>query len=85
MDYSDLKAIVQPIIDERLDHWHLNDTFETDMPTSERLALDLFFLIKRKLVDWQLEKLTAVKGSYPIALAYVEIKETCTSGCRYSD
>jgi 6-pyruvoyltetrahydropterin/6-carboxytetrahydropterin synthase len=35
MDYGDLKAAVQPMIDTYLDHYHLNDILEN--PTSENL------------------------------------------------
>lgn len=85
MDYGDLKSIIQPIVDSRLDHWHLNDKFDTDSPTSEFIAVALYHQIKRALWQWQVEAGISEKGDYKISLAYVEIRETCTSGCRYSE
>lgn len=67
VDYADLKAPLKPIIENQLDHWHLNDTLKTDMPTSEFVAEWLF----HKLVD-KLPNLVAVV-----------IEETCTSRCEY--
>lgn len=52
---------------EQLDHHYLNDIPGLENPTSENLA------------RWIWEKL---KPSLPL-LSYIEIKETCTSGCRY--
>lgn len=47
LDYAELDAIVQPIIDE-LDHRCLNDIPELDNPTSEILALWLRDRIAKK-------------------------------------
>lgn len=52
---------------ERLDHYYLNEIPGLENPTSENLARWL----------WQ-----ALKPVLP-ALSCVEIRETCTSGCRY--
>lgn len=52
---------------ERLDHYYLNEIPGLENPTSENLARWL----------WQ-----ALKPDLP-ALSCVEIRETCTSGCRY--
>ena len=41
MDFGDLKAVVQPIIDQYLDHWDLNETIPV-YPTSENIACWLF-------------------------------------------
>ncbi len=64
MDYSDLKKPMKAIID-RLDHSHLNDVFNCQMPTSEYIAQWMFDTLKASLPD----------------LFSVEIKETCTSEC----
>ena len=67
LDYADLKAAVQPLLDQYLDHWHLNDTLALAAPTSEAVAC------------WLYERLRAVLPT----LVAVEIEETCTSRCRY--
>lgn len=67
IDYGEIKLRVQPIVDNYLDHWHLNDTFGTDSPTSEFLAQRLFYMILGVLPE----------------LTAIEIAETCTSACRF--
>lgn len=72
MDYSDLKALIKPIEDE-LDHRHLNDVFESEMPTSELVAREVYGMLVSK---------------FPrdgVHLKAVTINETCTSSCRYSE
>ncbi len=49
MDFADLKAPLKPIIDQYLDHHHLNKTLSTDMPTSEFVAQWLFRMLERSL------------------------------------
>ncbi len=68
VDYYDIGRVVQPIIAGYLDHWHLNDTLQTDRPTSEFIA------------RWAYERL---KPLLP-ALVAVTISETCTTSCRYA-
>ncbi len=67
IDYSEIKAICAPIIDE-LDHKYLNDIEYLENPTSENIAKYLWEKIKRKL---------------PM-LSMVEVRETPSTGCRYS-
>ncbi len=67
IDYSEIKAICAPIIDE-LDHKYLNDIECLENPTSENIAKYLWEKIKRKL---------------PM-LSMVEVRETPSTGCRYS-
>lgn len=67
MDFGDIKAALQPLVDEFLDHWHLNETLMCDSPTSEYVAMWIFKRLEDKLPG----------------LASVEIHETCTSACRY--
>jgi 6-pyruvoyltetrahydropterin/6-carboxytetrahydropterin synthase len=71
MDYSDLKSFVQPLIESHLDHHHLNDTLQCDMPTSEFLAKWLFNELKNNRCLDELHSVT--------------IRETCTSSCTYSE
>jgi 6-pyruvoyltetrahydropterin/6-carboxytetrahydropterin synthase len=68
IDYGEIKKYIQPLLEQFLDHYYLNDTTGLENPTSEALA------------KWIYEKLEASKlpGLYA-----VEIHETCTSGCMY--
>jgi len=69
IDYGDITAIVKPFLDSFLDHHYLNETLQTDSPTSEFVA------------QWLHGQL---KGRFPIKfLLAITIKETCTSSCRY--
>jgi 6-pyruvoyltetrahydropterin/6-carboxytetrahydropterin synthase len=68
MDYSDLKKYLQPLLDEYLDHYFLNETTGLENPTCEAIA---------KWIYEQLE-LAELPGLYS-----VEIRETCTSGSVY--
>lgn len=69
VDYGHLKAIVEPIIEASLDHWHLNQTLATNRPTSEFVARWAFDHIKPALPQ----------------LRAVTIGETCTTACRYEE
>ncbi|MFW6295871.1 MAG: 6-carboxytetrahydropterin synthase QueD [Halothece sp.] len=68
MDYGDIKQYLKPLVDDFLDHHYLNETTGLENPTSEEIA------------RWVFEKLE--KMGLP-GLHSVEIRETCTSGCRY--
>jgi 6-pyruvoyltetrahydropterin/6-carboxytetrahydropterin synthase len=68
MDFADIKKYIQPLLDDYLDHYYLNDTTKLESPTSEAIA------------KWIFEKLS--EAGLP-GLHSVEIQETCTSGCRY--
>lgn len=67
VDYADISAAVKPIVEEYLDHWHLNESTGLANPTSENLA------------RWMYEKL---RPSLP-SLVAVRIEETCTSAAEY--
>jgi len=54
-------------ISKQLDHYYLNDIEGLENPTSENLAKWIWLRLKPEL---------------PL-LSEVEIRETCTSGCRY--
>lgn len=71
MDYGDLKALVQPIVDEYLDHWFLNDTLQSTAPTSEYIARWLYHRVESRIHDSNL------------VVHAVRIEETCTSSCVY--
>ncbi|HEY9701844.1 MAG TPA: 6-carboxytetrahydropterin synthase QueD [Allocoleopsis sp.] len=68
MDYGDIKKYIQPLLDNFLDHYYLNESTGLENPTCEELARWIFS---------QLES-AGLSG-----LSAVEIKETCTSGCIY--
>jgi 6-pyruvoyltetrahydropterin/6-carboxytetrahydropterin synthase len=68
IDYATIKEYLNPLIENYLDHWHLNDTTRLENPTSERLAAWIYY----ELLSAGLPGLIAV-----------EIKETCTSRCLY--
>lgn len=70
MDYGMISAAVKPIVEEYLDHRHLNDLLPA--PTSERLAEWLFKVVHAALPDGSREMLSAII-----------VNETCTSACRY--
>jgi 6-pyruvoyltetrahydropterin/6-carboxytetrahydropterin synthase len=68
MDYGDIKKSIQPLLDDYLDHYYLNESTGLENPTSEAIA------------KWIFEKLEA---SGLLGLYAVEIRETCTSECTY--
>ena len=67
IDYGDIKRVVNPLIEEKLDHHYLNDTLGMENPTSELVAQWLYRTIIKELPS----------------LAWVKIMETCTSECVY--
>jgi 6-pyruvoyltetrahydropterin/6-carboxytetrahydropterin synthase len=68
IDFGDLKKYMQPLLEDYLDHYFLNETLAMENPTSEAIA------------QWVYEQLE--KAQLP-GLDAVEIRETCTSGCIY--
>lgn len=69
IDYGDLQNYMQPLLDDFLDHYYLNESLNLENPTSELIA------------KWIYEKLEVL--GLPGLMA-VEIRETCTSGARYT-
>lgn len=67
IDYADLGMIIRPLIENYLDHHHLNDTTGLANPTSEELA------------RWIYNQLREV---VPL-LCEVQVEETCTSKASY--
>lgn len=67
VDYKDMKSTIKPLLDNFLDHWHLNETLDLESPTSELVA------------KWIYNK---VKPELPSLYAVI-IEETCTSRCTY--
>ena len=66
LDFAEIKKAFQPLND-RLDHYYLNDIEGLDNPTSEILAKWIFSHLKPVLPG----------------LFKVVVRETCTSGCAY--
>ncbi len=67
MDFSDMKKAIHSLVEEYLDHWHLNDSLKMESPTSEEVARWIYNQVKPRL-----PQLTAVI-----------LEETCTSRCEY--
>lgn len=70
MDYQEIKKFLSPLIEDRLDHHFLNESLGLENPTAEEIARWIFTQLKT----------TGLTG-----LIAVEIKETCTSSCIYSE
>jgi len=68
VDYGDISREVRPLIEEKLDHYHLNDTLGVASPTSEFIA------------QWVFNQLLPRFGELLYA---VRVYETCTSGCTF--
>lgn len=68
MDFGEIGRYLEPLLENYLDHYYLNDSTGLANPTSEAVA------------QWIFEQLqqTGLTG-----LQSVEIRETCTSGARY--
>jgi len=68
IDYADIKKVLNPMVEQYLDHWHLNKTLDIHNPTSETVSKWIYDYLKPKLP----------------ALVAVRIDETCTSSCLYA-
>lgn len=69
MDYACIAQAMQPMIDDYLDHYCLNDTLPLVSPTSEGIAAWVFAQLK----------------STGLPVSAVTIEETCTSVCTYRE
>lgn len=67
VDYADLKAAIEPLMREYLDHHFLNETLKLESPTAEEIARWIYDRVKTQLP----------------AITAVAIDETCTSRCEY--
>ncbi|WP_035799593.1 6-carboxytetrahydropterin synthase QueD [Crocosphaera chwakensis] len=68
MDFGEISDYVDPLVENFLDHYYLNETTGLESPTSEAIA------------QWIFEKLESAQLP---GLCMVEIRETCTSGAQY--
>lgn len=69
VDFHQISDVVNPMIETYLDHKWLNDTLETDSPTSEFIARWVYRKLKNKLPGLNL----------------VSVSETTTSQAIYSE
>jgi 6-pyruvoyltetrahydropterin/6-carboxytetrahydropterin synthase len=69
VDFSDVSKACEHMLEEQLDHHHLNDTLNLDNPTSEMVAWWIYQQLILKL---------------PLLVA-VTVKETCTASCTYTE
>lgn len=49
MDFTDISAIVKPMVEEYFDHKWLNDTLNTDSPSTEFMARWIYNYLQPKL------------------------------------
>ena len=68
MDYGEMKAPLNELVEDYLDHHFLNDTLDLESPTSEQIARWIY----EQLADRN------VRGLYA-----VRVEETCTSKCTF--
>lgn len=68
-DFGRIAAPLKLLVEERLDHYHLNDTTGLANPTSEELARWIYHQLKPVIAP----------------LVSVVVEETCTSACEYSE
>jgi 6-pyruvoyltetrahydropterin/6-carboxytetrahydropterin synthase len=78
IDYCDIKKLVQPIMDQFLDHHYLNETLDCKNPTSEFIAKWIFEYIEYLLLTNYLKQ-----DTNNVKLYSVKINETCTCSCTY--
>jgi 6-pyruvoyltetrahydropterin/6-carboxytetrahydropterin synthase len=69
LDYGELSAAIRPLLDQFLDHYHLNDSLQLENPTSEEVARWIFDRVKPVVPQ----------------LTQVVLDETCTSRCVYAE
>ncbi len=71
VDFYIVGNVLKTLVEEKLDHWHLNDTTGLADPTSENLA------------RWIYDNLKPIYQQLGVTLAAVTVDETCTSRVRY--
>jgi 6-pyruvoyltetrahydropterin/6-carboxytetrahydropterin synthase len=72
MDYGRITDVVKPIVEEKLDHYHLNDSLGMENPTSEAIAAWLFREIRARLAPDE-----------RMLLFGVRVEETCTASASF--
>lgn len=51
MDFADVSKVVKPLINEKLDHYRLNDSLGMENPTAERIVLWIAEQLQPELPD----------------------------------
>ena len=69
MDFGVMTTAVKDLLENYLDHYHLNESLQLESPTSEAVARWIFQRIKARLPE----------------LTAVVIDETCTCRCIYDE
>ena len=77
MDYGRLGAPLKLLVEERLDHYHLNESLGLENPTSEAIAVWIY----EQLVGSERYGVKLPRGCF---ISAVVVEETCTSSCRYA-
>lgn len=49
IDFQDVSRVMRPVLEESLDHRHLNDTLDCDSPTAEFIARWIFDRVRNEL------------------------------------
>ncbi|MES2341682.1 MAG: 6-carboxytetrahydropterin synthase QueD [Pseudomonadota bacterium] len=70
-DFGDVGRPLKALVEESLDHWHLNESTGLDNPTSEAIA------------EWAYHRLADAYERLDVTLVAVTVEETCTSRARY--
>jgi 6-pyruvoyltetrahydropterin/6-carboxytetrahydropterin synthase len=73
VDFDYISKVVKPLVEDKLDHWYLNESLNTDSPSSEFVA------------KWIYDYLKPYFQGPNYYLKAVEVSETCTSSCRYEE
>ncbi len=69
LDFGRMSAAIKPLLEDHLDHYHLNESLALESPTSEAVARWIFEKVKVKVPE----------------LSAVIIDETCTCRCLYRE
>lgn len=78
VDYGNISSVVKEYVNAKLDHHHLNETFNTNNPTSEYIAEKIYWDLKGMLS--RSKKINSL-----VKLHAVIIEETCTSACCFME
>jgi len=73
VDFGWLKQAMQPLLDNYLDHYYLNESLNLENPTSERIAVWIYNCLYARVSDL----------TFGIKLRGIRVEETCTSAATY--
>jgi 6-pyruvoyltetrahydropterin/6-carboxytetrahydropterin synthase len=69
-DFAELKAPINEMVDQYLDHYYLNESLRMESPTSEEIARWCWRFLYKRIPNH-------------VALVRIVIEETCTCRCEY--